>query len=504
MLSPEHASYLSKRGLSAETCAALGIETHGRHLAFSYQDGRGTVLFNKLRTLDKGFTLDRSGVALRLYNLPMLASVLSRKSGQTPRLIITEGEIDAASLVEVGYEAVTSVPNGAPNITNSDDIISPEQDRAFSYLWGDDDLRPELTSFKEYVLLVDNDAPGQRLCSELLSRLGPEKCYVVKPDDWPEGCKDANDVLVKYGPDCLRDLVDNLAQPFIEDRFVAPDDVPVQTAGERYLPGISGFKERMIICLPSLVVVTGKPGHGKSTFALNWMLSISRQYGVAGALIQFENDFERTRWEINAYVRAYRHDPDRDVVDPETGEVTGTKRNYARDPNFTRNLVRVIPPSAMPRAKRDLMWLRGLIKEAAHRHGCKWVIIDPWNEVEQIWDRNLREDQFLNAALGDLRDIAKDYGIALIIVAHPDKNSGRNETIEQMSLYSISGGSAWKNKADLGVVVEREKDGSGVFTQNSFIKIDKSRDVRRMGAPGTFKVEYDPKSNLYRNGVEEK
>jgi twinkle protein len=502
MLSPEHASYLSTRGLSAATCAALGIETHGRHISFPYKTGKGELLYRKLRALDKTFTLDRSGASLRLYNLPMLGSVLSRKSGRIPRLIITEGEIDCASLVEAGYEAVTSVPNGAPNITHTEDVISPDQDRAFSYLWGEADLRPELTGFREYVLLVDKDEPGQRLCTELMSRLGPEKCYVIKPDDWPDGCKDANDVLVKYGPECLRDLVDNRAQPFLADRFVAPDDVPVQTLGDRYLPGIAGFKERMILCPPCLVVVTGKPGHGKSTFALNWMLSISRQYGVAGALIQFENDFERTRWEINAYIEAYKFDPDRDVVDPSTGEVTATKRNYTRDPNFKRDLIRVIPPSAMPRSKRDIVWLRGLIKEAAHRHGCKWVIIDPWNELEQIWDRNLREDQFLNAALGDLRDIAKDYEIALIIVAHPDKNSGRNETIDQLSLYSISGGSAWKNKADLGVVVEREKNSDGKFTARSFVKIDKSRDIRRMGAPGTFTVEYDARKNLYQNGEE--
>jgi twinkle protein len=249
------------------------------------------------------------------------------------------------------------------------------------------------------------------------------------------------------------------------------------------------------VCPPELIIVTGKPNAGKSTWALAWMLNIARLYGVPGAVIQFEDNIERTRWEVDTYMKRWSVDMVREETDMDTGEVR-TLLNYAADPNFRDKYLRFISPSVEEEDKRDLEWLRATIREAVCRHGCGWVIVDPWNEIEHLFDRSFREDQYVNNALRELKKIARQYQIALVIVAHPDKSGGRTESIDDMTLYSISGGAAWKNKADHGIVIGREIS-SGGETGNTIVKIDKSKDYREMGIPGQVALKYERERNLF-------
>ena len=51
-------------------------------------------------------------------------------------------------------------------------------------------------------IATDQDTKGIELKSELIRRLGPERCYVVSFKD----CKDANEYLLKYG-DEIKDVI---------------------------------------------------------------------------------------------------------------------------------------------------------------------------------------------------------------------------------------------------------------------------------------------------------
>ena len=51
------------------------------------------------------------------------------------------------------------------------------------------------------ILALDNDERGIVLRNELIRRLDLERCQLV---EWPEGCKDANDVLMQYGEERVR------------------------------------------------------------------------------------------------------------------------------------------------------------------------------------------------------------------------------------------------------------------------------------------------------------
>lgn len=49
-----------------------------------------------------------------------------------------------------------------------------------------------LIKFFELRIAVDKDAAGKKLESELIRRLGPERCWRV---EWPDGCKEADDMV---------------------------------------------------------------------------------------------------------------------------------------------------------------------------------------------------------------------------------------------------------------------------------------------------------------------
>src|SRR5262249_10351551 len=138
----------------------------------------------------------------------------------------------------------------------------------------------------------------------------------------------------------------------------------------------------------------------------------------------------------------------------------------------------------------DLEWLKDVIDEAATRHDCRWVLIDPWNEVEHLWGRQDTEATYLNRALRQLKRLARRYRIAIIIVAHPTKEGGKSKTLGDADLYDINGGAVWNNKADVGVVVWC--DGEPAKTLARDIKVAKSKDFKTFGRPGVVEMTFNP------------
>ncbi len=164
-------------------------------------------------------------------------------------VIITEGEYDAMSLWQLGYENVGSVPNGASGING----------------WTD-----EIKSGKEYYLCFDNDPAGQQGAEQLGKQLGLSKCKRIYPR-----LKDINDYL-QHGLD--KSYVDKIFEQ-ADPMFKAPVtnietylkstveilENPVESKGlstgwksiDYYLGGIRGGE---------VTVISGITGYGKTTF----------------------------------------------------------------------------------------------------------------------------------------------------------------------------------------------------------------------------------------------
>lgn len=173
--------YLEGRGITQEVIARNRIgETAGEVVFRYYHDGQ--LVRAKMRGIAEKKFRQAPGCAPMLYKLDDII-------GQDA-CIITEGEMDALSWEVAGYKSAVSLDNGAVN-------PGAEPGNRFQALVA---AKPHLDSMTSIFIAMDNDAPGQYTATRLAQFLGVDRCWKI---EYPDDCKDANDVLNKYGADAL-------------------------------------------------------------------------------------------------------------------------------------------------------------------------------------------------------------------------------------------------------------------------------------------------------------
>jgi twinkle protein len=478
-------AWFAKRGISTQTLADFKIKSgtawmHGKGdadsgmtntIQFPFYFG-GDVVNVKYRTGDKRFRQEKNAKKC-LYNFDNAM----RANGDT--LVITEGEMDCLTLHEVGYRAVVSVPDGAPS-ADTQNYTSK-----FDFLSG---AEPLFERFKWVVLAVDGDAPGKRLEEELSRRIGIERCKQVL---WPEGCKDANDVLVTKGAAMLRQVVDGSAL-FPVKGVATVDDLWNAVHARHAKPEIAGVdigwpngRGVLNIELGQMTVVTGIPSHGKSTWVDALRVNLWRNFGWASAAFSPENwpadDHLATLCEM--YAVQHFH------------EMTTEQVSTA----LTRTLGAFF--FIQPDSDSEMMTVDEILSRArslVYRHGIKVLVIDPWNEVDHDIPNTQREDQYISTQLAKIRRFARMNAVHIFVICHPtklvkDKDGG----YPPPTPYDIAGGAMWRNKADNCLCVFRPD----IKASGTEVLVQKIR-FRRNGKAGekmefTFHVgtsTYHPKS----------
>lgn len=474
-LPPKPAAYLASRGITSEVWRRYRIEYRrgdfsggsAMALCFPYfRDGR--VINVKWRDARKNFRMEK-GAELCLYGLDDIAA---------DTLVWVEGEFDKLACAVAGVPSCVSVPNGAPPAD------ARNLERHCSYLDAD---AHRLEAVARHVIAVDNDRPGQRLRDELIRRLGPEKCAVVQ---WPEGCKDANDVLLAHGADALAACI-AAARPVpiaglvtvadLSDRIDRLYDEGLK-GGEH--PGSDVLARHYTVKPGQWSIVTGVPGHGKSAL-IDWiMVSLAERAGWRLAVCSPENQpLERHAAHL-AELRARRPfgpGPSRRMSREELQEA----REWL-DGRFYF----ILPPD-------DEFTLEGVlarVKAAVLRHGVRGVVIDPWNELEHQRPAAMTETEYISQCLTKIRNFARRHEVHIWIVAHPTKLVKDKEGAYPVpTLYDVSGSAHWRNKADMGLVVWRDPADPDAPTQ---VHVQKVR-FRECGEVGMVNLYYDRATGRY-------
>lgn len=446
MIHPRHKQWLDQRGdLStlAEQMGLSSVERDGAHwLAIPYLFD-GQIVNRKYRlTSEKRHMMDKGG-KLCLWN----ADTLSTKPD---KLIITEGEFDALAAMVCGFKHVVSVPNGASS-TGGD----PFTGNAYAYLY---ESEAALKDVKQIVLATDGDGPGQALARDLAAILGPERCLFL---DYPDECKDLNEILVRYGPASLVETV-QCARPFPVAGLYRFSDFPDQPEVKSMETGIVELDELMRVALGTLTVFSGYSNMGKST-VLNTVLANAIVRNVPVCIASFETlpkpimqaGFAKAL--IGCCDEDYRGHPDRPAA------LAQIERN-----------VTIISNANDDDADIDLEAYLELIRIAVVRDGARIVVLDPWNELEHKRGRDETETEYIGRAIRMLKRFARRFNVSLWVVAHPSKpQKGMNG---KPGLYDISGSANWANKADYGLIYHRPDKtvNAGTLT---VVKV-------RMGLPG--------------------
>jgi twinkle protein len=144
----------------------------------------------------------------------------------------------------------------------------------------------------------------------------------------------------------------------------------------------------------------------------------------------------------------------------------------------------------------------GEIIEAAMMHfraqpadAKRLVVIDPWNEVRHLRERNETETDYVADALGMVRRWARAENVHVVIVAHPAKQPRDGGKLPVPKPDMIAGSQHWWNKADGAITVWRDYGDEQADVQ---IHVQKVR-FKHHGRIGMVPLRYDRVTGRYHD-----
>lgn len=394
--------------------------------------------------------------------------------------IITEGEIDALSFEVAGFHNAVSVPDGG---------INPEVKQIQTKLDYLDNCSEYFKNMHRIYLATDSDAPGIRLREELARRLGKSRCWIVR---YPNGCKDANDVLVKYCSNKLKDCINNAELYPIEGIHYANDrrdelkDLYDNGFPNGAKSGYSNLDELITFYGSQLTIITGIPSHGKSNFMDQLMIKLAINHNWRWGIFSPENSTIEIHLlrliEIlvgKPFLKDYNNRMTFDEVE--------TARDFINDHTYF-----ILPDNEEYRLERILEAASCLVL----KHGIKGLILDPWNTLEHQYGSD-SETIYTGKVLNQLKYFARIHDIHLFLVAHPRKMARKKDSklFEVPTLYDISGSANWFNIADNGMVVYRQF--SEDFTESYPIVYVQKVKHKFIGKTGFAKFDFDVSCQRY-------
>ena len=473
-MTEEIVTYMATRRISEQTLLDWNIsaDDKGNIIFPFYRDGQ--LIYAKYRR-PKQHTKEDGNKEWQYPNAEPILYGMDMTDFNRP-LVITEGEIDALSLYEAGVSNVVSVPCGCKHLEWID--------LCWEYL----------EKFNQIILFGDVDEPGMQMTSILSKRLKEDRCmipkeypeFVLNGTDYNRTCKDANEILMAYGPEFLKDMVDSCEPSPIKGVlnvgkivYVDPISKPRIMTRIPMLDKMSGgFQEG------GVTILSGKAGEGKSTLTGSFLLNaIQDGYSTCVYSGELSQDMFLD-WIL----------------------LQACDRKYVEYKTDTRNGLKNIPCVSADIRKRIQAWIdgkmwlfdnediaeenqtkaiMGVFEACARRYGCKLFVVDNlMSALISPEEENRAQAKFTS----QLKAFARKYRCHVLMVAHPRKSNGKAEFQNE----DISGSSAIGNLADFVINVERNPTRGIRLTKN-----------RIFGDKGFVNCDYDPATRrLYQHSTQ--
>ena len=446
------ATRLAKRGISQKTCERFKIYKDGNTLRFHYHNKDGQLVGAKTRTVDKNFSYEGQTDGC------FFGQHLWRTTGK--RIIITEGELDAASYSEL-YPTwpVVSLPNGAAAAKKS-------LQKNLEFLQG----------YEEVVLWFDNDEAGIEAAKAAAGVLPPGKASIARTESY----KDLSDALqdnnlkaiddaffhrAEYRPDGIvegKSLLEIVTKPSPPNDY----DYPFQGL-QRLLHGIR---------LGELVTVTAGSGTGKSSFCRELAASLLQSGERVGYLALEESLRRSSLGLMSAAVGKPLH----------LGEHDQKELVAAFDSTMANWNCYLF--DGFGSYEPDVIYSR--IEYLAVGLECRVIFLDHLSILLSGLEGD--ERKMIDQTMTRLRSLVERTGIALFLVSHLRRTTTDNNHEEgaRVTLGQLRGSAAIAQLSDGVIALERDQQ-SGSANSATTVRVLKNRYSGETGVACTLTYNLD-------------
>jgi twinkle protein len=495
-LANHHAEFFEARGISSELATRFEIYTgtvigekpnrrvvanpRGNVIAYPFLE-HGNVVNEKYRTERDGEKVfwHRKDGKRTFWNADALDDP-ALATGMQP-LVITEGIEDAMVAIESGWPLTVSVPDGAPPVPRDGRLqaLNPDEEATgkFEFMWNN---RDRLKRIKRFIVAVDDDGPGQRLAAELVRRIGAVQCSFVV---YPAGCKDLNDVRRNYDAAAVHALLRDAKQYPVRGLYRLSEYPKIEplfavSLGWQHFDGQEGDIQGWMRMFPGeFMVVTGIPGHGKSTWTLNVLFNLARMHGWRAAIFSPEMP-----------TVPHLRDKLRRILKGENRRWDDGSADAFIEDNF---IFIDNDPNGDDEDDITLEWVVERARDAVLRDGIRILVIDPWNEIEHARRRDETLSEYIGRGIRLLKRFARRYEVAVIVLAHPTKDVNDRGKVRVPTMYDIDGSAHWFNKPDHGVIIERAAAGNRTTIHISKVRFEQT------GYRGAIVMTFDPQTQRF-------
>lgn len=487
--------YWKGRGISKETLKALNVHVSTEWMpqtkkeipvmCFPY-----TRNGEHINTKYRGSYKNDKGESCRAFKMVTNAQKIAYNWDNVQdasTCIIVEGEPDVLTFHESGFKYCTSSPNGSTLHT-----VNTE--------WLDDSF--EIFDNKEIIYLgMDNDSAGQNVQAELIRRLGASRIRII---NYPEGCKDANEVLMKHGIEAVRNLIETAKEIPIENVLdfghIEDDLLKFYSEGHQsgYKTGVMPeLDEVFSVYTKQIIIWTGIPTHGKSEQVDQYVLGLCITNGFSAAYCSVENEphyihCDKILRKLAGKKTTYNNYGERDVL--ECGAWMYKRLSFIhKTPSTVIHDKGKVKPFVISETLQSSSYSLEFVLESAaelvRRKGIKILVLDPYNKIPlKSAKGKVGTPEYTGEYMNVLDSFCKTFDVLIILVAHPVKMPETNGVFDIPNLYNVKGGGEFYDMTYHGLVTYRDITNQTVLTKVLKCKFNH---LGQNGAAVRFRWDYE-------------
>ena len=205
-----------------------------------------------------------------------------------------------------------------------------------------------------------------------------------------------------------------------------------------YESGYPSLDKKFTVYLGDFTIVTGIPGHGKSTLINNIAHNLCRKNGWSMAVFSPESK------PISRFFVKMQEMYHCEKITSQTKEQKDISKEW-----INQNVKMLLP------ARNDFnAWtfqgILELVKTAIKRYGCKIIVLDPWNHINH--EGKDMDQGYISQCTTLISNFCEENNVHVFLTVHPNKMQrrsngfGAGELYDVPSIYDMAGSAMFANK----------------------------------------------------------